>query len=74
LSSRHFPPERWLMFNRLHGVISQKIEFCVTTAVRTSGPPEDQFEVYSLLITHISTVCVNVIPVAMGCLFVCDSQ
>jgi hypothetical protein len=25
-------------FSRIHGVISQKIELCITTAVRTSNP------------------------------------
>jgi hypothetical protein len=30
-----FPPKRRLIFNRLHGVISQKIELFITTAVRT---------------------------------------
>jgi hypothetical protein len=33
--SRHVPPKRRLTFNRLHGVISQKIELFITTAVRT---------------------------------------
>jgi hypothetical protein len=33
-----FPLKRWLTFNSLHGVISQKIEFFITTAVRTSNP------------------------------------
>jgi hypothetical protein len=35
---RHFPPERALTFNGLCGVISQKIEMFITTAVRTSNP------------------------------------
>jgi hypothetical protein len=32
------PPKRRLTFNRLHGVISLKIELFITTAVRTSNP------------------------------------
>jgi hypothetical protein len=32
------PPKRRLTFNGLHGVIFQKIEHFITTAVRTSGP------------------------------------
>jgi hypothetical protein len=35
---RHFPPKCRLTFNWLHGVISQKIELFITTAVRTSNP------------------------------------
>jgi hypothetical protein len=31
------PPKRWMTFNGLHGVISQKIELFITTAVRTSN-------------------------------------
>jgi hypothetical protein len=31
------PPKSWLTFNRLHGVISQKIVLFITTAVRTSN-------------------------------------
>jgi hypothetical protein len=37
-ASRYVPQKRRLTFNRLHGVISQKIELFITTAVRTSGP------------------------------------
>jgi hypothetical protein len=33
-----FPPERRLTFNGLHGVISQKIEAFITTALRISNP------------------------------------
>jgi hypothetical protein len=32
-----------LNFNRLHGVISQKAELFITTAVRTSNPTCDEF-------------------------------
>jgi hypothetical protein len=32
------PPKRRLAFNGLHGVISQKIELVMTTAVRTLNP------------------------------------
>jgi hypothetical protein len=35
---RHVPPKHQLIFNWLHGVISQKIEFFISTAVRTSNP------------------------------------
>jgi hypothetical protein len=35
---RQVSPERRLNFNGLHGVISQKIEIFITTAVRTSDP------------------------------------
>jgi hypothetical protein len=34
---RHVPPKRWSVFNELHVVISQKTEFFITTAVRTSN-------------------------------------
>jgi hypothetical protein len=34
----HVPPKCWLTFNGLHGVISQKTELFITTAVRTSNP------------------------------------
>jgi hypothetical protein len=30
--------ERWLIFDGLHGVMSQKVELFITTAVRTSDP------------------------------------
>jgi hypothetical protein len=30
--------KRWLTFNGLHGVISQKMELFITTVVRTSNP------------------------------------
>jgi hypothetical protein len=32
------PPKRRLTFKELHGVISQKIEFFITTAMGTSSP------------------------------------
>jgi hypothetical protein len=35
---RHVPPKRLSTFNGLHGVISQKTELFITTAVRTSNP------------------------------------
>jgi hypothetical protein len=35
---RHFPQKRQLPLNGLHGVISQKMEPYITTAVRTSNP------------------------------------
>jgi hypothetical protein len=35
---QYFPPKRRLTFNGPHGVISQKIEFFLTTAGRTSNP------------------------------------
>jgi hypothetical protein len=34
----YFAPKRRLTFNRLYGVISQKIVLFITTAVRTSNP------------------------------------
>jgi hypothetical protein len=34
----HVPPKRRLTFNGLHGVISQKTEPIITTAVKTSDP------------------------------------
>jgi hypothetical protein len=34
---RHVPSKRRLTSNGLHGVISQKVEFFITTAVRTSN-------------------------------------
>jgi hypothetical protein len=36
--SLYVPPKSRLTFNRLHGVISQKIELCLSTAVRISNP------------------------------------
>jgi hypothetical protein len=33
-----FPPKRRLSFNGLQGIISQKTELFITTAVRTSDP------------------------------------
>jgi hypothetical protein len=38
---RHVSPKRRLTFTGLHGVISQKIELFLTTAVRISGPTYD---------------------------------
>jgi hypothetical protein len=35
---RHVLPKRRLAFNGLHGIISQKMELFITTAVRTSNP------------------------------------
>jgi hypothetical protein len=35
---QHVSPKRQLTFNGLHGIISQKIELFITTAVRTSSP------------------------------------
>jgi hypothetical protein len=35
------PPKRWLIFGGPHGVISQKTELFITTAVRTSNPTFD---------------------------------
>jgi hypothetical protein len=35
---RYVPPNRQLTFNGLHGLVSQKIEPFITTAVRTSNP------------------------------------
>jgi ribosomal protein S27E len=32
LACRHVPPKRWLTFNWLHGIISQKTELSVTTS------------------------------------------
>jgi hypothetical protein len=37
---RHFPSKHHLTFNGLYGVISQKIELFITTAVRTSNPAQ----------------------------------
>jgi hypothetical protein len=34
----HVPPKRRLAFNKLHGVMSQKVELFIATAVRTSNP------------------------------------
>jgi hypothetical protein len=42
---RHVPPKRRLIFNKLHGVISQKIELFMTTGGRTLIP------------THSSALC-----------------
>jgi hypothetical protein len=36
--SLHIPPKCWLTFNGLQGITSQKVEFFITTAVRTSNP------------------------------------
>jgi hypothetical protein len=35
---RYVFPKRWLTFNGLHGVISQKLILFMTTAVKTSNP------------------------------------
>jgi hypothetical protein len=35
---RHIPPKCRLTFNGLYGIISQKLELFITTAVRTSNP------------------------------------
>jgi hypothetical protein len=35
---KQVPPKRQMIFNRLHGVVSQKTELFITTAVRTSNP------------------------------------
>jgi hypothetical protein len=35
---QHVSPKPWSTFRRLHGVVSQKVELFITTAVRTSKP------------------------------------
>jgi hypothetical protein len=46
---RYVPPKRRLTFNVLHGVIYQKIELFITTAVGTSNPTQ------KLMLAHPST-------------------
>jgi hypothetical protein len=43
----YIPPERRLTFNGLHSVISQKIVFFITTAVRTLNPIRYYFTGYN---------------------------
>jgi hypothetical protein len=38
LRKQKVPPKRLLTFNGLHGIISQKIQVFITTAVRASDP------------------------------------
>jgi hypothetical protein len=44
---RHVPPKRWLAFNGLHSVISQKIELFITTALRTSNSTISEIVTFS---------------------------
>jgi hypothetical protein len=39
---RYVPSKRLLTFIRLHGIIFQKVELLITTAVRTSNPAQNQ--------------------------------
>jgi hypothetical protein len=44
-----------LIFNGLHGVISQKIVFFITTAVRTSNPTYYKFLYDKIVRTYVQT-------------------
>jgi hypothetical protein len=46
--SRHLPLKRSLTSNAIHGVISQKAELFITTAVRTSNPMVQQLVIVIL--------------------------
>jgi hypothetical protein len=50
--TRHVPPKRWLTFNGLHDVISQKRELFITNSVRASNPTE--FTCFVFLKTSVS--------------------
>jgi hypothetical protein len=65
---RHIPPKRRLIFNGLHGVISQKTEPFITTAVRASDP------VYCtvMLAIHWAIYSCN-FPFTWGRNFLCSS-
>jgi hypothetical protein len=52
----HVPPKRPVNFNGLHGVISQKIELFIATALRTSNPIR-RVHIYTIL--PISQMTVN---------------
>jgi hypothetical protein len=57
---RHVPPKRQLAFNALHGVISQKKELFITTAVRILNPTDHHPSVItSFSITHIQNACLT---------------
>jgi hypothetical protein len=45
-------PKCRFTFNGIHGVISQKIEPCITTALRTSGATK-----YGLNTSEVGTIC-----------------
>jgi hypothetical protein len=47
---RHVPPKRRITFNGLHGVISQKVQAILTTAVRSS----DRTQVRSVSVLRIN--------------------
>jgi hypothetical protein len=51
---RHDPPKRWLTFNRLLCVISQKTELFVTTAVKTSNPTQEYITSQPALLNYPS--------------------
>jgi hypothetical protein len=56
------PPKRRLTFNRLHGIISQKTVFFITTAVRTSNPTQNSFRIMynnSVCTRYVSTTKPN---------------
>jgi hypothetical protein len=59
--SQHVSPKRRLTFNRLHGVISQKMEFFIITAVRTSN--------FTLIFELLTENLIFVVLV--GCYFIC---
>jgi hypothetical protein len=44
---RHIPLKRWLVYNGLHGAISQKILLFITTAVKNSNATQ-QSNIYIL--------------------------
>jgi hypothetical protein len=46
------PPKRILIFNGLHGVISQKIALFMTTAVRISNPSQSRQSAGDSLLTQ----------------------
>jgi hypothetical protein len=50
----YVPPKRRLTSNGLHGVISQKIELFITTAVRTSNPTEYEYIFRWVIINLVS--------------------
>jgi hypothetical protein len=56
---RHVPPKRRLTYNGLHGVVYQKTELFITTAVGTSDPTQVKKKVKFSLCLINQAVCHN---------------
>jgi hypothetical protein len=58
----HAPPKRRWTINRLHGVITQKVELFITTAVRTSKL--NLLHLIKLIRTFLQYILMNMFDIA----------